>query len=128
MPDKSLVNFIAKARKRGYSDLQIRTPLMQNGWAVNKIEEAFDSLNPKFKSKNQICIFLDTEVLKKLEKRAKKNMFTIPEQIEDILRRSCIMGSGTSVSKEKIDDLLVECFSRSKRGRKNKALPKKYEE
>lgn len=121
MPDKNLVNFIIEARKRGYSDLQIRAPLIQNGWAVNTIEEAFAFLNPKFKSKNQICIFLDTEILKRLEKRAKKNLFTIPEQIEDILRRSCVMGR-TSVSKEKIDDLLVECFSRSKRGRKNKTL------
>lgn len=119
MPDKNLVNFIIEARKKGYSDLQIRTPLMQKGWPVNKIENAFDSLNPKFKSKNQVCIFLDAEILKRLEKRAKKNLFTVPEQIEDILRRSCVLGRA-SVSKEKIDDLLVECFSRSKKGRKNK--------
>jgi hypothetical protein len=121
MPDKNLIKFIIEARKKGYSDLQIRTPLIENGWPVNKIEKAFDSLNPKFKSKNQICIFLDTEVLKRLEKRAKKNLFTIPEQIEDILRRSCIMGK-PSVSNEKIDDLLVKCFSRSRRGRKNKKI------
>jgi len=121
MPDKNLVNFIIEARKRGYSDLQIKEPLLGNGWAVDKIDAAFDFLNPKFKSKNQICVFLDTEILKRLEKRAKKNMFSVPEQIEDILRRSCVMGR-TPVSKEKIDDLLVECFSRSKRGRKNKNL------
>lgn len=119
MPDKNLVNFIIEARKRGYSDLQIKEPLLRNGWAVNKIDSAFDYLNPKFKSKNQICIFLDAEILKRLEKRAKKNLFTIPEQIEDILRRSCVMGKqSTGAGKEKIDDLLVECFSRSKRGRK----------
>ena len=119
MPDKNLINFIIEARKRGYSDLQIKAPLVQNGWAINKIDAAFDSLNPKFKSKNQICIFLDDEILKLLEKRGKSNMLSIPEQIEDILRRSCVRGKqGAGVSKEKIDDLLVECFSRSRRGRK----------
>lgn len=121
MPDKNLINFIVKARKIGYSDLQIKELLLKNNWTRNKIDSAFDFFNPKFKSKNQVCIFLDKEILKKLEKRAKKNMFTIPEQIEDILRRSCVMGK-SSVSKEKIDDLLVQCFSRSRRGRKSKSL------
>jgi hypothetical protein len=123
MPDQRLVNFVIEARKRGCSDLQIKTPLLNNGWTVSQIDKAFDSLNPKFKSKNQICIFLDTEVLKKIEKRAKKNLFTVPEQIEDILRRSCVMGKGSgATSTEKIDDLLVECFSRSRRGRKRKVV------
>jgi len=123
MPDKNLVNFIIEARKKGYSDLQIKEPLLNNGWTINKIDAAFDSLNPKFKSKNQICIFLDDEILKTLEKRGKSNMFSISEQIEDILRRSCASRKqSVSISKEKIDDLLVECFSRSKRGRKLRKL------
>jgi len=121
MPDKNLIDFIVEARKRGYSDFQIKEPLLKNGWSVNKIDAAFDSLNPKFKSKNQICIFLDDEILKLLEKRGKANMLSISEQIEDILRRSCVRKkTETSVSKEKIDDLLVECFSRSRKGRKKK--------
>jgi len=119
MPNKNLLNFIVKARKRGYSDLQIKKILLKNNWTRNKIDSAFAFLNPKFKSKNQICIYLNTEILEKLKKRAKKNMFTIPEQIENILRRSCVR-SKTSVRKEKIDDLLVKCFSRSNRGRKKK--------
>jgi hypothetical protein len=122
MADKELVNFIIEARKRGYSDIQIKEALIKNNWQVNKIEEAFNSFNPKFKSKNQICIFLGNDILKSLEKRGKANMFTISEQIEDILRRSCVRGTQTKISKEKIDDLLVECFSRSRKGRKNKNL------
>ena len=42
------------------------------------------------KESSSIMIFLDEELRDALEKRAKKNMFTLTEQIEDILRRSTL--------------------------------------
>jgi hypothetical protein len=110
--NKQLLDFIKEARKRGYSDLQIRKALIEKGWAIEGIEEVFSYLNPKFKLKNQICIFLSHELIQKLEKRAKKNLFTLSEQIEDILRRSCL--SIKSTKEEKLDDTLVSLFSRKR--------------
>lgn len=116
MPNFQLVKFIKEARKRGFDDLQIKQPLLEHKWPVNEIEKAFASLQPKFKFKNQVCIFLDSEVLKILEKRAKKNMFTVSEQIEDILRRSSVgMKHRKLLYDEKLDDKLVALFSRKKR-------------
>jgi len=113
----SLTDFIKEARKRGFDDSQIRKALLNYGWTEEKISQGFEAITPKFKNKNQICIFLSDELIEALEKRAKKNMFTLGEQIEDILRRSSIR-KATSTETEKIDDLLVSCFSRSQRGRK----------
>lgn len=112
-PDKRVVEFITEARKRGFSDAEIRSALFQNNWPTKAIDSAFDFLNPKFKIKNQICVFLSNEILKELDKRAKKNMLSIPEQIEDILRRSCVNKKRTP-REEKLDDLLVGMFSRKK--------------
>jgi hypothetical protein len=39
-------------------------------------------------------------------------MFTLSEQIEDILRRSCL--NQKSAKEEKLDDALVALFSRKK--------------
>lgn len=111
--NKELVKFIKEARNKGFSDLQIREPLIKRGWPLNEVEKAFLVLNPKFKLKNQVCIFLSKEILAKLEKRAHKNMFTLSEQIEDILRRSCL-GKG-QLKEEKLDDTLVSLFSRRAR-------------
>jgi len=113
-----LVNFISEARKRGFSDMQIRNALLSKGWSISALEKGFSQLNPTFKIKNQVCIFLSNELLTSLEKRAKKNMLTLPEQIEDILRRSSLRRSSAMVQ-EKIDDLLLTCFSRANRGRKS---------
>ena len=78
-------------------------------------------LKPKYKFKNKVCIFLDNEILSMIEKRAKKNMFTVSEQIEDILRRSCIsMKNKKVLYDEKLDDSLVSIFSRRKSGKKSK--------
>ena len=116
MASSQLVKFIQEARKRGFDDLQIKKPLLEHGWPVNEIERAFACLQPKFKFKNQVCLFLDSEVLKILEKRATKNMFTVSEQIEDILRRSCVgMKRKNLAYDEKLDDKLVALFSRKKR-------------
>ena len=119
--NKALLKFVSEARKKGYSDLQIKELLLKHGWPLDEIEAAFYSLKPKYKYKNKINIFLDNEILKILEKRAKKNMFTLSEQIGDILRRSCI---GMKIKKlpydKKLDDTLVSIFSREKRGKKGK--------
>ena len=113
MANKALVKFIKEARKRGFDDYQIREPLIKHGWPLDEIEKAFNSLKPKYKYKNKISIFLDNEILKKLEKRAKKNLFTLPEQIEDILRRS-ILSQKKSAQEEKLDDKFLAYFSRRK--------------
>lgn len=69
-----------------------------------------------------ITINIDEDVKKVLQKRAKKNIFSLKEQIEDILRRSAInYKSGTRLS-IKVDDPLVAVFSREKRGRKRKKI------
>ena len=119
---KILEEFIVEARKRGFSDADIRRALQQKNWQPEMYEKVFDSLNPKFKLKNQISVFLSNETLAVLEKRAKKNMLTISEQIEDIIRRSCAL-SGTSQAEDKdIDDKLIGIFSR--KTKKNKKAKK----
>jgi len=116
--NKELVEFIKKARERGFDDLQIKNPLLERGWQIDEIEKAFSVLKPRYKFKNKITVFLDSDVLKVLEKRAKKNMFTVSEQIDDILRRSVISSKRGYPKPIKIDDSLINIFSREKRGRK----------
>jgi hypothetical protein len=111
--NKQLLDFVKEARKRGYSDLQIRKVIEEKGWPSGETDKVFEHLNPKFKLKNQICIFLSSELIRKIEKRAKENMFTTSEQIEDILRRSCL--TKKTIKEEKLDDTLVALFSRKKR-------------
>ena len=122
MPNKELIHFVKEARKRGFSDLKIRKPLLENGWPMAEIESAFSYLNAKekLKLKNQVTLFLNDGLLESLDKRAKKNMFTVSEQIEDILRRSSVNTKKTSPKEEKLDDLLVSCFSRRNTGKKSK--------
>jgi hypothetical protein len=110
---KQLLEFIKQARKRGCLDLQIKESLLNYGWSVKIIDNAFQSLMPKTKSKNQVCIFLSDDIISILSKRANKNLMSISEQVEDIVRRSC--AKKTEKSEEKIDDLLISCFSRKKR-------------
>jgi hypothetical protein len=112
--NNKLVKFIKEARKRGFDDFQIRDPLIKQGWAIDEIEKAFASLKPKYKFKNKITIFLDSELLKRLEKRAEKNMLTITEQIEDILRRSTLNTCKKTPQEEKVDDKFITFFSRKK--------------
>lgn len=117
MENKLVKNFILESRKRGFSDSQIRKSLENKNYPAQIISDSFDLINPKFKIKNQICLFLSNEVLQSLNKRAKRNMLTVSEQIEDILRRSCTKKK-SSLVQEKLDDNLLACFSRSQRGRK----------
>ena len=67
----------------------------------------------------RLTIDISDEEIKILEKRAKKNYLSLKEQIEDIIRRSCISTikrAGLQIIK--IDDKLVSIFSRERRGRK----------
>jgi hypothetical protein len=123
MQNKELIKFIKESRNKGFSDLEIRKPLLKKGWPAKIIESAFSYLNAKSHSrlKSEIGIFLNPELTKILEKRAKKHMLSISEQIEDIIRRSCASELNKKKSADdKIDDILVKCFSKSNRGRKKK--------
>jgi len=68
----------------------------------------------------QITIDINEDAKKIIGKRAKKNLLTLREQIEQIIRRSAVRTkSGTNTS-FKVDDRLVGIFSRQKRGRPRK--------
>lgn len=114
MPDKKLVHFIEQARSRGFDDLKIKEALLSNGWPIDIIDNAFASIKIPIKFKNKICIYLDSQVLNKIDKRAKRNLFTVSEQIEDILRRS-VINTGKTVKPEKLDDMLITLFSRKRK-------------
>jgi len=116
---RDLKSFIQSARKKGYSDIQIRKVLLEYKWSEKIIQKAFEALNPKSKIKNQICIYLNDEMRGVLRERANKNLFTLQEQIENILRRSCARKLKKQ-STIKIDDFLISCFSKSSRGRKKR--------
>ncbi|NCO11405.1 hypothetical protein CO038_04505 [Candidatus Pacearchaeota archaeon CG_4_9_14_0_2_um_filter_39_13] len=111
---QELIKFILEARRRGLGNAKIREALLGNGWPLNIVEKAFAELEPGYRAKNKVCIYLDSEIMARLEKRAKTNMLTLSEQIEDILRRSALIPK-KSGEKEKLDDLLVSLFSRKKR-------------
>jgi hypothetical protein len=72
-----------------------------------------------------ITISIDEDVKKIISKRAKNNLLTLREQIEDILRKSAVRTKNkTTRRKIKVDDRLVSIFSREKRGRKRKKKKK----
>lgn len=110
---KTLKSFIKEARNRGYDDYQIKSILLKYNWPIEEIEKTFLSLTPKYKYKNKLTIFLDSRILKTLEKRAEKNLFSLSEQIEDILRRSCLNLKPKKAT-EKLDDMFLALFSRKK--------------
>jgi hypothetical protein len=68
----------------------------------------------------ELTISLNDEESALLKKRAKKNLLTVKEQAEDIIRRSCLSYKKQTYSSEKPDDTLIEIFSRQKKGRKRK--------
>ena len=68
----------------------------------------------------KITINLDDKEVTVLTKRAKKNLLSLREQVEDIIRRSCVRGKTSGYKAVKPDDRLVHIFSREKRGRKRK--------
>ena len=67
-----------------------------------------------------ITIFIDNEEKKILEKRGKKNLMTLKEQCEDILRRSCVRTNKNYRPKDPCDDRLVKIFSKQNKGRRKK--------
>lgn len=121
-----LLNFIQECRKRGFDDYQIKQALTNKGWPENIVDDAFRLLHEKSKNKkedkykNKVTIYLDSDVLKSLERRAKKNMLNLHEQIEDILRRSVLSAKLGYPQAIKVDDKFIEIFSRERRGRKRK--------
>lgn len=125
--DKRLVEFIKEAKRRGYSNDEIASPLLQKGWTIQEIDLAAKESTKENKvkekvvksgAKEEIKIYLDKSVLEAIRKRAKRNMLSVPEQIEDIVRRSCINAKLKTPKQEKLDDLLVGIFSRRKQGMK----------
>jgi len=62
-------------------------------------------------AKTTITITLDTKVKNKLETRAKKEILSIEELIEDILRRSVLSYKGNATT-DKVDDKFLTFFSR----------------
>ena len=124
MANKDLVKFIKEARKRGFEDYEIRAPLLKQGWPSKLIEEAFDSIDSVIKGergKTSVRIYLNDKVFSIVEKRAKKNLLRVQEQVEDIIRRSAANVKIKKAENEKIDDLLVSIFSRNRKGRKAKS-------
>jgi hypothetical protein len=115
-----LLKFVKKARDMGYSDGEIRKSLLSHGWNNITIDLTYKKLEPKIEFKNQVTLFLDSGMIKILKKRAKKNLFSLNEQIEDILRRSCARGSKKKIRFKKPDDRLISCFARQNKGRKRK--------
>lgn len=67
-----------------------------------------------------ITINIDEAEKKIIEKRAKKNLMTLREQIEDIIRKSAVRTKSGTTTAFKVDDVLVHAFSRHKKGRKRK--------
>src|SRR3989344_62015 len=115
MANSQLVEFIKESRKKGFNDWQIREPLLKGGWPMKEVEDAFHSLREDTASKTQITVFLDKDIYASIEKRAKKNMFNLHEQIEDILRRSCISLKQKPMQSDDIDDKFIGLFSRRRR-------------
>jgi metal-responsive CopG/Arc/MetJ family transcriptional regulator len=72
-----------------------------------------------------LTIRFGNELMKEIKKRAKKNYLSVPELIEDIVRRSMISYRGGKRRPLKIDDRLIAIFSRERRGRKRKLRKKK---
>ena len=69
----------------------------------------------------QIKIDIGEDIQKILSKSDKKNLLTLREQVEEIIRQSAVITkSGSSTSDDKIDDTLVGVFSRSRKGRRGK--------
>ncbi len=75
---------------------------------------------------SNITISISDDVKSIISKRAKKNLLTLREQVEDILRKSAVRTkAGKTYQTIKVDDKLVAVFSRQKSGRKKKKVKKK---
>lgn len=77
----------------------------------------------KSELKKTISITLDIDLVKELDKRARKNYMSLREMMEDILRRSMVSynkGSRSSAAEPKVEKF-VQIFSRKRRGRKKQS-------
>jgi hypothetical protein len=136
MPDSinpELLKYIIECRKLGFEDFEIRIPLLENGWELSVVQEAFDSIkkeeDKKLKTKktsgqktiyvykNSMTIHLSESVFTTISKRAKRNMLTPEEQVEDIVRRSCVNTKKSDEIKDNVDDIFLKLFSRKNNGR-----------
>jgi hypothetical protein len=136
MKIKRYVEFIREARRRGFGDLTIRNELVNKGWPLNEINLAFNYVKTldeisqgesmKESDENKVTIYMDDDLLNKLDKRARKNMLSLPEQIEDILRRSTLNQKNKKGAGEKLDDNLVGLFSRKRTGPKSRKHKKRH--
>ena len=68
-------------------------------------------------SKTTIPIRIDSDVKKILEKRAKREMMSLQELIENIIRKSASLTRG-SVGSDNVEDKFITFFSRKTRKRK----------
>ena len=71
-----------------------------------------------------LTINIEEDAKKILAKRAEKNFMTLKELVEDVVRRSAVHTKKGTVVDDKVDDLLVKVFSRTRRGRKKKLKKK----
>lgn len=113
---KSLIDFVIEAQSRGFNEYQITAPLIREGWSLKDIEKALEHVKKakqgqRIKTKMDVFLELDSEVVGILERRAKRNKMTLKEQMQDILRRSAINNTASGED-EKLDDRLVGIFSR----------------
>lgn len=127
-PNAELVKFISECRAQGFEDYEARIALAEHGWPLNEIMAAFEEVKKEedrklkkkilrenktvYVYKNSMTVHLDSEVLKIIEKRAKRNMLTAEEQVEDIIRRSCVNTKKKAETEDKVDDLFLKLFSR----------------
>jgi len=68
--------------------------------------------------KKLLTIEIDNEILKLLERRAKRNMMSVSELISDIIRRSTVFYRRMPRGTPKLEDKLIGIFSRERRGRR----------
>ncbi|MEK6918775.1 MAG: hypothetical protein AABW73_01925 [Nanoarchaeota archaeon] len=70
----------------------------------------------------KLYLEIDTKLYNDLKNRAKKNYLEVEKLSEDIIRRSMITYKKNSISQtdKKVDDSLVNIFSRQNKGRKRK--------
>ncbi len=135
--EKKQINKEVKKEIKKPVEKQVKKNPEENENAMKKEVEEHHQLNKelqdleldaeiKLNESSSIMIFLDEELRDALEKRAKKNMFTLSEQIEDILRRSTLSQKlKKSPPEDKLDDKLVGLFSRKNTGPKAKSKKKK---
>lgn len=72
-----------------------------------------------------LTISIDDDVKKVISKRADKNFLTLREQVEEIIRQSAIRTkSGSAVASSKVDDRLVEIFSRNAKSKTSAKITK----